>query len=57
MGGYFGVSTIFIICLLGISANAEVFTIGSSSGSDITQVSSLSCFPRNLQNHFLALTR
>lgn len=39
MGAYSGVSTIFVFCLLGISANAEVFTIGSSSGSDITQVS------------------
>lgn len=39
MGAYFGVSTIFILCLLGFSANAEVFNIGSSSGSDITQVS------------------
>ncbi|KAG2321464.1 hypothetical protein Bca52824_014677 [Brassica carinata] len=37
MGAYFGASTIFIFCLLGLSANAEFITIGSSSGSDITQ--------------------
>ena len=44
MGAYFGVSTIFIFCLLGFSANAEVFSIGSSSGSDITQVSHIFLF-------------
>lgn len=41
MGSYFGISTIFVICLLGFSANAEVFRIGSPPGSDITQVSSM----------------
>ncbi|KAG7581338.1 Pectin lyase fold/virulence factor [Arabidopsis suecica] len=38
MGSYLGISAVlFVICLLGFSANAEVFRIGSSPGSDITQ--------------------
>lgn len=39
MGAYFGAFTVFIFCLLGFSANAVYITIGSSPGSDITQVS------------------
>ena len=57
MGAYFGAFTVFIFCLLGFSANAVYISIGSSSGSDITQVSYIafpfSCYTSNLQNHIL----
>ncbi|EOA12652.1 hypothetical protein CARUB_v10027711mg [Capsella rubella] len=33
----FGVSAFFVFCLLGLSANAKVFNIGSPPGSDITK--------------------
>ncbi|CAH2054548.1 unnamed protein product [Thlaspi arvense] len=36
MGSYFGISTILVLCLLGFSANAEVFNVPGSPGSDIT---------------------
>ncbi|CAN8265753.1 unnamed protein product [Cochlearia groenlandica] len=36
MGVHYGVSTFFIFCLLGLSANAKVFKIDSPPGSDIT---------------------
>ncbi|CAN8285275.1 unnamed protein product [Cochlearia groenlandica] len=36
MGEYLGISTILVICLLGFSANAEVFTVPGAPGSDIT---------------------
>lgn len=39
MGVYFGVSAFFVFCLLGLSANAKDFPIGSPPGSDITKVS------------------
>ncbi|KAG7630461.1 Pectin lyase fold/virulence factor [Arabidopsis suecica] len=38
MGSYLGISAVlFVISLLGFSANAEVFNVGGSPGSDITQ--------------------
>ncbi|CAA7050977.1 unnamed protein product [Microthlaspi erraticum] len=37
MGSYFGISTILVLCLLGISANAHVFTVPGAPGSDITK--------------------
>lgn len=37
---HFGISTFFVFCFLGLSANAKVFNIGSPPGSDITKVSS-----------------
>ncbi|ESQ32500.1 hypothetical protein EUTSA_v10004361mg [Eutrema salsugineum] len=36
MGVHFGISTLFVFCLLGLSANAKVFKITSPTGSDIT---------------------
>lgn len=62
MGSYLGISAVlFVICLLGLSANAEVFNVGGSPGSDITQVSSI-LFPKQSikplhRNHFFWLTR
>lgn len=39
MGVHFGVPIFFVICLLGLSANAKDFTITAPPGSDITNVS------------------
>ncbi|CAN8269547.1 unnamed protein product [Cochlearia groenlandica] len=36
MGEYLRISTILVLCLLGFSANAHVFTVPGSPGSDIT---------------------
>ncbi|CAN6926645.1 hypothetical protein Bca4012_091235 [Brassica carinata] len=36
MGSYLGIYTILVLCLLGYSANAEVFTAGGPPNSDIT---------------------
>ncbi|KAF8083043.1 hypothetical protein N665_0794s0004 [Sinapis alba] len=36
MGSYLGIYTILVLCLLGYSGNAEVFTAGGPPGSDIT---------------------
>jgi len=53
MGSYLGISAVlFVISLLGFSANAEVFNVGGSPGSDITQVSSMTfhfLFPKTSQ--------
>lgn len=44
MGSYLGIYTILVLCLLGYSANAEVFTVGGPPGSDITAVSIYTIF-------------
>ncbi|KAJ4900831.1 Pectin lyase-like superfamily protein [Raphanus sativus] len=38
MGVHFGISVLFVICLLGLSANAKDFTVTAPPGSDITSL-------------------
>lgn len=57
---YLGIYTILVLCLLGYSANAEVFTAGGPPNSDITAVSIFTCFLllafQSICKQFLILT-
>lgn len=48
MGVHFGIYVLFVVCLLGLSANAKDFTITAPPGSDITSVSSQPTFDLTL---------
>lgn len=56
MGSYLGIYTILVLCLLGYSANAEVFNAGGPPNSDITAVSTFTSFyylhPNQYVNQF-----